>query len=369
MEVICNSTNCNDKNSVLFLNCSGICDKVFHPKCIGLTQNFADKISCASSGIHWYCVDCRQISLSALSFKLSLMGQEFSKLTSKFLEVSSKFSALHDMFSKLSDFPNTFFEDSSSAASSPKAQKPYASASFVSSQYRNDISMSVPDLSCLSVLDSRIPNSMEVVEAASCPKPLNPAPFVNVRNRKGFKANTPSPSFITLRKRKGVTISVPDQINSDDPSSVSLEPINPSNCKSPRNTRISGGLNESTLLQAIPPSKTLFVSKLIKTVTPDDVLNHIRRQIAISDSLTNFNLEHIRCYKISNKNSYVSSFKISVPFDIFSYLLSPSVWPAHTFVKEFVPKNLRIRAAASHPISTPCSEVVLPSTPIVAPKN
>lgn len=82
-------------------------------------------------------------------------------------------------------------------------------------------------------------------------------------------------------------------------------------------------------LVAIPPNKTIFVSRLANATTIDDVKFYINNKIGrdVVISILKYNSPQPRS---------ISSFKITVSAVDYSTLLNPKFWPDHTLVREFV---------------------------------
>lgn len=314
----CSVSHCCDSNNINLFKCSGVCDKTFHAKCAKITQPMADRVIASDSGIYWYCVDCRNVNLFAMSFKLSRMGDEFSRLSKDFLNVSKDLASIQDTFNKIKEFPN-----------------------------------GVPEIV--------IPGSVDVTHNVTIPFPISSSSF-NTGNPPVTNTNF---SNVTVRKKKVASNSPVTSIDMSKPTVRKKKNKTPTSSSGNLTSTISNNSNinigsdvdnQLTSLQAISPSKTLFISKLVKSITPEDVLHHIRGLLSKSVNFTNVNFECIKCYKISKKDSFVSSFKISVPSNIFSFLLSPSVWPTHTLVKEFVSNNSRNRAVVPNVVSSQCKK-------------
>ena len=93
---------------------------------------------------------------------------------------------------------------------------------------------------------------------------------------------------------------------------------------------------------ALPPRKTIFISRLAADTTENDIIAFINKKINDVSNIV------INKFNFSNPR-ITSSFKIFVPGDLFDGLLNPSFWPQNTLVKEFVFKNKKISTIASIP--------------------
>ena len=103
-------------------------------------------------------------------------------------------------------------------------------------------------------------------------------------------------------------------------------------------------------LRAIPPKKTIFVSRLASETTIEDIEFYIKSKMDqnIEFSTYKFNYSQPRT---------ITSFKITVPLDIFDTIVDPGFWPVSTLVREYQYKEHQRNA------------VHLPSRNPNAPKN
>lgn len=168
--------------------------------------------------------------------------------------MSTGFSVLRDMFNKINEFPmadpDNFFPLTACDTDNVPSPKALSPASCATSCSRNDILISASEQT-----DNKIINSVQAITVASSPR---------------SQSYTHAP-FVTLRKRKGPPISTSGRINSADPpmKSVNSKPSEPINVTNSNNGSAD---NEFVLLQAITPPKTIFISRLVKSVTSNDVL-------------------------------------------------------------------------------------------------
>lgn len=87
-------------------------------------------------------------------------------------------------------------------------------------------------------------------------------------------------------------------------------------------------------LQVAPRPKYIFVSRLSSSTSHIDVISHVKSILGLSNIIEHHNL--IKCRKVSRLNSPVASFKITVPETMLDLLMSPTSWPASTYLQEFV---------------------------------
>lgn len=120
-----------------------------------------------------------------------------------------------------------------------------------------------------------------------------------------------------------------------------------------------GNITLRKTLTAVPPSKTIFVSRLAPDLASEDVLAYIQGKTQA---------ENIKVEKF--KFSYardISSFKINVSVQLFETICSGDFWPEHVVVKEYEARNKRNRPVG---VQLPRSSQAAVSTAVPSvPKN
>lgn len=308
----CGFEECLNPSSDSFLQCSGTCETVFHPKCVGLTQPLADKILNPDTGLLWCCKPCRQFSISTISFKIS-------KLEKEFLGFENKLKVI------LMEFPNfrKSFDDLKNSNSNKSLITP-----------DDDISphkLRGSRISEDNILAVETPSDAHVSVASLGSHPITTNvndEFVTKRKQKSFNK---SKKALTSVQRKSMRHEIHDSLrNTDEIRSVS-------NIIELNNNTINDSASQCSLV-TIPPPRDIFVSRFGPSTESSGILDYIRLAKGLS-------LDGIECEKISKPISMVASFKIKVPLDLFNTICSYSFWPEYTFVKEFKRKR---RPFANH---------------------
>mgnify|MGYP003557574377 FL=1 len=93
-------------------------------------------------------------------------------------------------------------------------------------------------------------------------------------------------------------------------------------------------LPESIRLKIIPPNKSIFISRFAFDTSTADIDNYIKSNINIKAE----NFISIKKFTYSEQRN-VTSFKLTVSFDLYDKLIDPSFWPDYTFVREYIIKD------------------------------
>lgn len=93
---------------------------------------------------------------------------------------------------------------------------------------------------------------------------------------------------------------------------------------------INNGNNPSSHgeLRVVPPNKQIFISRFAFDTSADDIDFYIKSKLKQNADIT------VRKFTYSQPRS-ITSFKITVPFNIFDRVVDPSFWPNHVIVREY----------------------------------
>lgn len=347
MPNVCGKVDCVDTRSEIILSCSGVCCKSFHAKCAGLTGTLIDKIK-KTNGIHWYCEDCRKISLSALSLQLLKLGAEFFKMSKDFDNLKDAFSAVSATFNKIKSFNDNdvIFVDSTPTLSNNfpiKANTVKISSKNTSPtllQVGNCSNLDSGDLIALVSPKTVVAESPEVVAPLpQCPAPLQVSPKVVSAaplNQAIIQAGTSSAGSSSAivdaspfcpASLKQSNIQVGTSRAGSSSVAVDITPYCPAPLQVSHEVVITAPLSP-TPLQAVPKTFTIFISHLIPSTRIEDVQFHIQK-LCESNAIANNSI----VIKIAAKRC--SSFKIITSKEISKLILNPINWPINTLVKEF----------------------------------
>lgn len=307
---VCQHNKCVNRASDQLFSCSGICGKGVHAKCVGLTQPVADRVRASDSGVHWYCSECRKISLNQLTAKINIINDQFSKLVKNFVETSNNIISLQTHFARINEFPSINLNELATSINLDETKVVVNELANISlndtivDQHEKDLS--VP-------LSENLPTSDILTRDH------------NVTKRRGkvpLKDNSPTTTHNT-NECLDVSSNVVIEPKLPIPAAIVVPAIIGSNGACP--------------LRAVPQTKVLFVSRLACDLTQAEVQSYVKSCLGATNLTNNF--ESIRCVKISRPGSFVSSFKIMLPLHEFNYLLSPALWPANIVLQEFIPRQ------------------------------
>lgn len=81
-------------------------------------------------------------------------------------------------------------------------------------------------------------------------------------------------------------------------------------------------------LRVIPPKKHIFISRFASDTTSDEIDSYVKYKLKMNANIT------VHKFTYSQQRS-ITSFKISVPSDLFAQVLDQSFWPLHVLVREY----------------------------------
>ncbi|XP_065368812.1 uncharacterized protein LOC135961245 [Calliphora vicina] len=260
-----------------------------------------------NNGLHWCCESCRKLGVNYYRF--------FQDTKKKFMELQDDANKLND---RISEYGNLFDDYKSldnlksPPQSSPKRRK--------SAKEKRDEQPSTSVSGPPSNSDPSVPSNSDPSVPTDCNFPSSNAPKLNCNNLQLSYADA---ILNTANINNNTSYNPPQLLNNE-------------------NVRIP--------LRAIPPKKTIFISRLANDTTTESVDYYVKNIIGneADISIQKFNFPQPRS---------ISSFKITVSIDIFKTLDDPNFWPINTLVREYIyrprPQNI----------------AVLPQREFVAPKN
>lgn len=331
MNMECANVKCSKPDSDRMISC-WLCLKYYHLKCSGsnLRARDADALADSQKFLNWTCVCCRNVGVEFYSlFKNS--RDEFEKINQDFLSLQSKMAKFGELFSKYNDldkFMNSLHN------LSPKNKKnvgsvatqcalPLASCSKIVSEMDAITSVATPN-SSKSLMSTGSGGSDLLIEYSDRPPLLSTS--CPARSDKGETTN-----YSNL-------LPVHNVIN-DNHTSISVPHITGLD----NNEQTPHIRNNPKPLRAIPANKTIFVSRLATDTTVEDVEFYIK-------SKCDANLLSSVYKFVYSEPRIVSSFKITIPDELFKLVVSPGFWPTGTIVREFVFKE-RQRQSVRLPVT------------------
>lgn len=303
----CSNENCNFTGAERMVSC-WLCVEPFHLRCTGgLKPRDADALSDVGKHLHWTCPRCRVIGVEFYNF-FKNSRHEFNLINNDLVALQAKISKYGELFTK---FENLDKFASSLHPSSPKRKK-----TLVISPVPPQTSLPLIPTP-LNLIDINAVSPLSSTTSISVTAP----PVESVTQAYNFDS-TNDPKRI-LRSSSRNTVNSDNAINSIDKVS---------------NSHISGPRK----LTVVKPRRTIFVSRLARDTSTDDLLFYVKSKIDVDLD--------ILCFKINaDRNRSISSFRLIVPCDIFEKVVDPEFWPLGILVREYIYRE----NPRSNPISLP----------------
>lgn len=183
----------------------------------------------------------------------------------------------------------------------------------------NSIDAISASLSLLNKTSAAINNN---VESLLKPTPSQQSSSVKLKNKTTQTVTefaTPITPILTRSKR--------NENNNITTASTVQSLDNNTRIDSPKKIFIgSGDLNSN--LRTVEPLRWIFVSRLCKDVTDDDLMMYIKNKFVVDKPV-------LYCFRRNDDRDYVS-FKIGIPVSKFDQMLDSSAWPPGVLIKEFL---------------------------------
>ncbi|XP_046810013.1 uncharacterized protein LOC124420597 [Lucilia cuprina] len=274
-----------------------LCHECCHFKCSGLSGLVSEAVS-KNKGLHWCCESCRKFGVNYYRF-FQETKKKFAEIQDEAVKLNERISAYGKLFDDFKSLDNL----KSTPQSSPKRRK---SARNLTKEKRDDQpTVSAPP--CNTASDPNVPLTNISVSVPSCNTASDLT--VPISNITELSSNNSHLSYAdAVLRSANVTTNVTNPIV-DNP----LQLIN----------------TEIIPLRAIPPKKTIFISRLASDTTSDSVDFYIKNKLGNDADIS------IQKFNFSQPRS-ISSFKITVSMNHFERLLDPNFWPINTLVREYI---------------------------------
>lgn len=326
MAIIC--TKCGDSIDAdcEFVECQFICNNKFHSSCVKLTTaalRSAQRTSAAGSNLKWCCDDCCNTNIALFLRHFMDLSDKLDRFREEMVNVIK--STVADQFIvRLAESHNI-----SSVSGVCEDTVSMTGVSTVSSNVLpvtdDDDTSHVISLNNRNIINNNI--------IPDCSKNSNRNNINNKINiTRNVKRNLHT-NVVAIDNLSNNTITN----NNPDLEQIKVSTVDNSTSNilcgalSQRPTIIGTGVSVDSL-QVVEPRKTMFVSRLHKDVSEQDVLSYLKDK---------FNVEDVSCRRIvprliNEADRNFSSFRINVPISCVDSLLQPSSWPFGSLIKEFV---------------------------------
>lgn len=350
--------------------CHGLC----HIKCSGLKVLVAEALV-NTKGLHWCCNGCQKIGVEFYRFFQSTKNT-FINIQNKMTVLSDEIAAYGNLFENFKQLNNL-----ESPQSSPKRRKssrnknkgnmepantpntillPPENASTYTIDLITEENLSnhgAPSPAAESTVpvpfnqnsnfNNVIPNQQNCLTATEKIVP-DPFTYVPENSQQNFlPPNRPTCNFNTVIANQQNFVPATEKIVPDPrtyvPENMSFNNVihNQQNILPPN--RPTGNFNNVThnqqnclppnrptgnLLRVIPPPKEIFVSRFAFETTAEDIEYYIKSKFNSNVNISTQKFVYLKARAIT-------SFKITVPVELFEQILDPSFWPVSTYVREY----------------------------------
>lgn len=309
----CSSEKCLKPSNERTVSC-WLCLKFFHLKCSnsGVKARDADAISDPQKHLQWTCSSCRGVNIELYKF-FTTYKEKFQRINTEFISLQSKMANFGNLFSDFKKLEEqaTLLPTSSTMNKNTNTDNGDTSnnlttdASIVSANH----SSSSHAISSLNSLSATFTGPISAGAGSSCPA-------------------------ITLYRPDCASLLSIENANETD-SNYSDD--NPENYPSPLGT-INNSQQVPRPLRAVPRNRLIFISRLAEDTTTEEVEYFIKSKCGDSALISSYKF-------VYSQPRSISSFKITVPDELFNNILEPSFWPENTFVREYKVKERSNRVA------------------------
>lgn len=314
----CLSKSCtlasDDERMVVCWLCHGVC----HFKCSGLRTLVAEALH-STKGLHWCCNGCQQIGVEFYRF--------YQSTKNTFINIQTKMSVLSN---EICSYGNLFDEFkqlnyiNSPPHSSPKRRK---------SSRKNNKEHPVLNLG-----PSSSNGNVPIINNHCLP---TENPVLNL----GPSSSNSVGSIINnhcLPNSSVTTTNIPTDKDCNI-QRVSV-PVNNNIVYNPPTINMNNAENELTnQLKIIPPKKSIFISRFAFDTSVEDINFYIKSKLNFGADIS------INKFTYSQPRS-ITSFKLTVPANLYETIVNPDFWPNNTLVREYVFKeNPRLNNIAQLP--------------------
>lgn len=273
---------------------------LYHITCSGLKARDADALADPQKFLQWTCPDCRKVNIEFYKlFKDSKV--KFNAINNDLMELQKKFTEFGELFGKYRNLDK--FVSNQHTASPKRKRDGLRSAST------HNVSPLLPP--------AADPNEEVVLTSSG---ELNPSyPLDNNPTSPSTKSMSPLPRAADIS-------SITNNFNNLQPTSSYSKAV--ANVADINNILVTS----PKPLRVIPPSRSIFISRLASDTAIKDIEFYIRSKIGDGCNLS------IHKFVYSQPRT-ISSFKITVSDEYFEKIKDFNFWPANTYVREYVPSE------------------------------
>lgn len=344
-----------------FISC-GVCESSFHANCVNpkIRGNCIDAILAADTGVRWFCVKCRRLSIANLAAKLGKFEKTFKSLAQSLNDVNDLFKVHAGDYSELKNLVDASVDAAHSSntktinknvrnknakdclglpkKNSSKTMRTKARAKSSSFYDANSKLMPTSMPSKWSLFDTTDDDSIPylctsvagnaenaAIEVTIAPKPIEVVKSISsASNNIGRVQNT----------------STRAEVSSEPPVLVTI---------------VDSPSKSAATLEVVLPQKTIFLARLKYGTSSNNIMTYIEAG--------GIDINKIKCICLTAENLVnrdTASFKLIVPELFFNKLVDPKFWPANLLVREFEKRSSSKNSSKiSKNLSTKISQAML----------
>lgn len=314
-----------------------LCDDLFHMKCIGLMARTTDQLMDSAMGLRWCCLKCRKVDIEFYKFFIGTRN-EFSDMHKELASLYAKFRKFEERYNKFGELNKLVESDMS--PSSPKRRKVVENVTVgvlppivIDRDVNPTVEISVPPGTTTCGAGSQ--NLIELDPKS----PIDPRSSNNVVTVNNVDNNSVQSTNIVVNTVNSVNTVLSNRSNSSNNSAIntlqtkktvssSAQPINTVQTKKSGSSAAQPNLAPRQL-RVVRPRRTIFISRLAPDSIDLDLIHYVNSKFG--ETLD------IHCVKINPIRARgISSFRLTVPYELFDKIVDPEFWPLGILVREFV---------------------------------
>lgn len=316
--IICNICNIADASPVI--HCS-VCCNAFHYKCTFPDvpeSTFYHLVN--MPGMHWYCPADRNLRVSALLDRLSLMERKLMERPSSFDEI---FRGTHANTQSVEPQVSPALEPSTTRKILRASKRIAAASNEVIPKKRSKAPKKI----------SNTPPPTEATGQSCISAVISPIDVIAISERPVDSVQPPqmtAPVDVILPNPANVILPNPAE-NSEPTTKTQLSVVSPR----PKNQLpvASGQRPSENLLVVVPPTRSIFLSRLGTETSVDDIKNYISEKLSITSG---FGLR-----KFDPHGAQFASFLLRCDDSIYEPLVNSKNWPKNMRVEKFFQRRSR----------------------------
>lgn len=293
--MFCSILNCKTSEANATMIDCWICDNLFHIKCIDIPGRVADVLA-GNRGLRWCCADCKQIDIDFYKF-IKSNRNKFNEIKKEFSVISNKLVEYEEIFKN--------FKSLDKLCKSPsESPKPKRASKRIAAKSNETPIQPESDKQTASNNQTAKPDDTPTIQQA-------------LNNQTEIKNQVDSQILNLNQSELSNEMETETDLNSASSS------VQHQNTSQQRNIA-----EQSTQLKIIPPKKSIFISRFAYDTSEDQINSYITNKLKCDSTIL------IKKFKYSQPRD-ITSFKITVPADLFEQILDSNFWPDNALVRKY----------------------------------